>query len=195
MASSECNDTVGNSGETQPQHTRLPHRLPAPILPPSRRPHFPQPVKSGLPPKSAWCVGFTSHFTRWPDHPIPSLCSSWRRFRLALDVVFFAFNLNALAFDVEPQPVEDRHVLICHPDQGEQPEQVSAPIRENQLVAGDDKEECRDPMAEAVLAGKQIKEFPDKHMPSLLATARAEFARLTEDLFMCNGPANARDRQ
>jgi len=32
MASSECNDIVGNCGETQPQHTRLPHHLPAPVL-------------------------------------------------------------------------------------------------------------------------------------------------------------------
>jgi len=30
MASSECNDTAANSGETQPQHTRLPQRLPPP---------------------------------------------------------------------------------------------------------------------------------------------------------------------
>jgi len=40
MASSECSDTVGNCGETQQQHTRLPHRLPAPVLSPWQCPHF-----------------------------------------------------------------------------------------------------------------------------------------------------------
>lgn len=123
-----------------------------------------------------------------------SLCSS-RSVDLALHLVLFAFDLNALAFDVEPQPVEDRHVLIRHPDQSKESKQVSAPIRENQFVAGNDKEKRRDPMAEAVFAGKQIEELPNEHMPSLLAASRAKFARLAEDFLMRDGPANARDGQ
>lgn len=129
--------------------------------------------------------------TRSPDS---LLCSS-RNFGFALHVLLFAFDLDALAFDVEPQPVEDRHVLIRHPDQSKESEQVSAPIRENQFVARDDKEECRDPMAEAVFARKQIKELAHQHMPRLLATARAKFSRFAKNLFVSDRPANARDRQ
>ena len=65
--------------------------------------------------------------TRWP---YSSLCGS-RRFCLAFHFLLFAFDLNALAFDVEPQPVEDRHVLIRHPDKSKEAEQVSAPVRED----------------------------------------------------------------
>ncbi len=50
-------------------------------------------------------------------------------------------------------------------------------------------------MAEAVFACKKVEELPDDHMARLLAAACTEFARLAEDLFMCDGPANARDRQ
>ena len=50
-------------------------------------------------------------------------------------------------------------------------------------------------MAEAVFAGKQVEELPDDHMARLLAAARTKFARLAEDLFVCDGPANARDGQ
>ncbi len=114
---------------------------------------------------------------------------------LALHLVLFAFDLDALAFDIEPESVEDRHVLICHPDQGKEPEQVSAPIWENQFVARDDKEQRRDPVAEAVFAGEQIKKLADKYMPGLLAAARAKVARLAEDFLMRDGPANARDRE
>ncbi len=109
--------------------------------------------------------------------------------------MLFPFDLDALAFNVEAQPVEDRHVLIGHPDQGKEPEQVSAPIREDQLVACDDEKKRRDPVAEAVLAGEQVEEFADEHMPSLLTAARAKFARLTEDFLMRDSPANARDRE
>jgi len=68
MASSERNYAVGNWAETQPQQTRLPHRLaPQQIAtaalagdPAYRRrfcqpygaPIFPQPVKPGLPPEN-----------------------------------------------------------------------------------------------------------------------------------------------
>lgn len=109
--------------------------------------------------------------------------------------MLFALDLHALAFDVEAQPVEDRHVLVRHPDQGKEAEQVSAPIWEDQLVAGDKKEERRYPVAEAVLTGKQIKEFADEDMPCLLAAARAKVARLAEDLLMSDRPADARDRE
>lgn len=123
-----------------------------------------------------------------------SLCSS-RAVDLALHLVLFAFDLNALAFDVEPQPVEDRHVLIGHPDERKEPEQISAPIWEDQLVAGDNKKDCRDPVTEAVFAGKQIKEFADEHMARFLTAARAEFTRLAEDFFVSDRPANARNRK
>jgi hypothetical protein len=125
--------------------------------------------------------------------PDSLLCGSWRGFGLALHVVLFSFNLYALAFNVEPQPVEDRHVLIRHPDQGKESEQVSAPIREDQFVAGDQKKERRHPVAEAVLAGKQVEELADEHMPRLPAAACTKLSRLAEDLFVRDGPANARN--
>ena len=139
----------------------------------------------------------STQISRSPDDQSPDsfLRGSRRRLGPALHLVLFAFDLDTLAFDVEPQPVEDRHVLIRHPDQGKEPEQVSAPIREDQFVAGDEKKERRDPMAEAVLAGKQIEEFADEKTPRLLAAARAELTRLAKDFFVCDRPANTRDGQ
>ena len=122
------------------------------------------------------------------------LCGS-RRFGLALHFLLFAFDLNALAFDVEPQAVEDRHVLIRHPDQSEEPKHVSAPIWKNQFVAGDDEEERRHPVAEAVLAGEQIKELADEHMSRLLAAACTKFSWLAKDFLVSDGPADARNWQ
>ena len=55
----------------------------------------------------------------------------------------------------------------------------------------DQQEEDRDPVAEAIFAGKEVEELALQQMWSLLAAAYAELTRLAEDLFVGNSPTQA----
>jgi len=87
------------------------------------------------------------------------------------------------------------HVLVGDPDEREEGDQVAAPVREQQLVMREDKEKCRYIMAEAEFAGKEEKEFAARGIGMALTLADAIFARLAEDLFMCDGPGDAGNGQ
>jgi hypothetical protein len=50
-------------------------------------------------------------------------------------------------------------------------------------------------MTEAVLARKQIKEFSDDNRGGFPASFDTILMRLTEDLFVSDGPCNTSDRQ
>ena len=108
-----------------------------------------------------------------------------------LHLVLFAFDFDSLPFDVEPQPVENRHVLVRHPNEGKKSKQISAPIVKDELVASDDQKECSYPMTKTVFAGKEIKEFSRQQVRAIAAAARAEFARLTKNFFVSDGPTDA----
>ena len=57
-----------------------------------------------------------------------------------LHIFFPSFDLYLLTLDVETKAVVYAHVLIGHPDEGEEGDKVSAPIGIQQLEAGDDEE-------------------------------------------------------
>lgn len=102
-------------------------------------------------------------------------------------------DLDVFFADVEPEMRIHAHVLIGHPDQSKAADQVSAPVRVEQLVAGDDEKKSRDVMAEAVLAGEDEKELSPEQTAVLFALTDAVLARLPEDLFVSDGPGDAGD--
>lgn len=70
------------------------------------------------------------------------------------DLAFLSFDLKILAPDVEPQTVVDAHILIGHPDQRKQCNNVSSPADIEHLKPGDDKKYRCHVVAETVLASK-----------------------------------------
>ena len=56
-----------------------------------------------------------------------------------------------LMFDIQRQMVIDAHVLVRHPHQREQRNQVTAPVLVQQFEASKNQKRCRDVMAETVL--------------------------------------------
>lgn len=89
----------------------------------------------------------------------------------------------------------DAHVLIGDPDEREKGDEITAPIFEQQLVAGEDEEKRRHVMAEAEFAGEEKKELAASGVGMALTLADAIFARLTEDLFVRHGPGDAGNRE
>jgi hypothetical protein len=108
-------------------------------------------------------------------------------FHFFLDVLDF----NAVFADIEPQVGVNTHVLVGDPDERKKGDQVAAPIVEQQLVMGEDEEKRRYVMAETELAGKEEEKFAARGAGMALTLAYAIFARLTEDLFMSDGPGDA----
>ena len=97
--------------------------------------------------------------------------------------------------DIEAKAVEQAHVDVCHPDESEPGDEVSAPVVVEHLESGKDQEEGRDVVAEAVFAGEQVEELANKNWLAVLAFLLAEVARFAKDLFVGDGPGGARDRQ
>jgi len=95
--------------------------------------------------------------------------------------------------DVEAQPVEETHIDVGDPDKGEPGDEIAAPADVEHLELGDDEEERRDVVAEAVLAGEEIEEFPDKDRAAAFAFPLAPVAGLAEELFVGDGPGGAGD--
>ena len=102
-------------------------------------------------------------------------------------------DLDLLMLDVETEMVVDAHVLIRHPDQREQRDEISAPARVEELEASYDQEQRSHIMAEAIFAGEQVKEFALGQTGCLLGLLLAIVARLTKDFLVSNRPGDARD--
>ena len=115
------------------------------------------------------------------------------RFSRGFDL--FLRNAYVLVLDVETEAIEEAHVDVGDPDQGELGEHVAAPSCVQQLKVREDEEECSDVMAEAVLAGEEVEEFADVKGSLLLTLFLAELARLAEDLLVGHGPRGASDGQ
>ena len=93
--------------------------------------------------------------------------------------------------DVEAQAVEEAHVDVGDPDEGEPGDEIAAPAFVEHLEPCDDEQECGDIVAEAVLAGEEIEKFAWDEAAAVLALVFAPVARLAEDLFMGDGPCDA----
>ena len=106
---------------------------------------------------------------------------------------FFLFRLNfkVFVFDVQTKAVVDAHVLVCDPYQGEERNEVSAPALVEELKAGDEEKTGGHIVAQAVLAGKYVKEFAAGKSARLAMLALAVFAGFAENLFMGGRPGDA----
>ena len=75
-------------------------------------------------------------------------------FVLDIFLLLFRFNLDLLVLDIEAKTVVDAHVLIGHPNQREERDEISAPVGIEQLEARNDEEEGGYVVAEAVFASE-----------------------------------------
>lgn len=112
-------------------------------------------------------------------------------FHFLLDVL----DLSAVFADIETQVSVNAHVLVCDPDEREEGDEITAPVVEQQLVMGKDKEKRRDIMTKAEFAGKEKEKLAAGSVGMALTLADAIIARLTEDFFMRHGPGDAGDGQ
>jgi hypothetical protein len=101
-----------------------------------------------------------------------------------LHIFFPSFDLYLLTLDVETKAVVDAHVLIRNPHQGEQREQISAPILIEQLVASDDQKQNYYVVAKAIFTGEKIEKFTPEDVAARLALAVAILACLAKDFWV-----------
>ena len=110
---------------------------------------------------------------------------------------FFDLAFQFFGFDIEPQPVVNAHVLVRDPHQRQPRDQITSPIRKQQLEARDDEKSRGDVVTEAVLAGEEIEEFSFVPATAVFTASDTVFTRLAKDLFVRHRPGDAgnRDRQ
>jgi hypothetical protein len=100
---------------------------------------------------------------------------------------------HILMLDLKPEPVEEAHIHIGHPDQRKLRHQVPPPPRIQHLEPHHHKEKRSHIVREAVFAREQVKELPLHHRLAGLALLLAELPRLAKHLFMRHRPRHARD--
>src|SRR4051812_35072605 len=81
---------------------------------------------------------------------------------------FFHLGVGFFAADIYAQAAVEAHVGIGEPDEGEKADQVAAPVVQEKFVAGDDEEEERDPVAEAVFAGEEVGELANEKISAAI---------------------------
>lgn len=106
--------------------------------------------------------------------------------------MLFGLDGDVLAFNVEAQPVIDAHILVRNPDQREERDHITAPIVKNQLVACNSQESCGHVMAQAIFAGKKVKQLAPEPRAALALTL-AIFLKFTKNRFVSTGPCDASD--
>lgn len=112
-----------------------------------------------------------------------------------LHFCFVRSDFGALFLYIKPNPTKNAHIHVGNADQRKARNQVPSPIRKQKFESGDDQEEGGDVVAEAVFAGKQIKEFPLIDIAARFAPGHAVIAELSNDLFVGDGPRNRRNRK
>ena len=68
-------------------------------------------------------------------------------------------DLRNLELDVLSQPIEQRHVEVRDPHEGESRNHVASPSLEEQREAGDHEEKRGHVVAEAVFAGEEVEKL------------------------------------
>jgi hypothetical protein len=109
--------------------------------------------------------------------------------------LFHVFDFDSILTDIETQVGVDAHVLVGDPDEGEERDQVAAPVVEQQLVMGKEEEKRGHVMAEAEFAGEEEEKLAAYRVGMDLTLTDAIFARFAEDFFMGDGPGDACDRE
>jgi len=108
-----------------------------------------------------------------------------------LDVVLFGSDFEMFVLDIEAEAIVNAHVLVGHPDQGEEGDEISAPAGVEHVEAGDYQEYGGDVVAETVFADEKIKKLAPGERMGRVRLALTIFAGLAEDLFVRDGPGNA----
>ena len=112
---------------------------------------------------------------------------------LVLDFLFYFLGIESFDLEIDANVGKQRHVLVRDPDEGEPGDNVSAPVEKEEFVAGEDEEEQRYIMTEAVFAGEQVEELAFPERRAFTAATDAVLAGLAEDLFVRDGPRNTGD--
>jgi hypothetical protein len=113
---------------------------------------------------------------------------------LLLDIFLFGLDFKTFVLDVETKAIVDAHVLVGDPYQSEEGHQVSPPAGIQDLKTRKQEEARGHVVAEAVLAGKYVKELPPLECAGTTGLPLAKFTRLAKDLFVCDRPSDTRNR-
>jgi hypothetical protein len=97
-------------------------------------------------------------------------------------------DIYIFVLDVEAEAVEEAHVDVGDPYEGEPGDEIAAPAFVEYLEARDEEKKSRDVVAETVLAGEEIEEFSGDEGAAVFAFFFAPLAGLAEYLFVGDGP-------
>ena len=111
------------------------------------------------------------------------------------DLALLHGDFEALRLDVDAQPPEQAHIHVADADQREQADHVAAPVVQQQTEAGEQEEQRRDVVAQAVFAGEDVEELLLNEAPAVLAAIRTVLAHFAKDLFVRERPRDRGDRQ
>jgi hypothetical protein len=81
--------------------------------------------------------------------------------------------------------------LVGDPRYGEEGDQVSSPVIEEEFESGNYQQNERNPVAEAVLAGPDVEELSLDDAAAGFALFLADITPLAKDLFLRDGPCDA----
>lgn len=94
---------------------------------------------------------------------------------------------------VEAQAVVDAHVLVCHPHEGKERNDVTSPVWKKQLETGDQQYRSGNVVAEAIFTGEKVEKLAASNISTASAFPLAVLTRFAENLFVSNRPGNAGD--
>jgi hypothetical protein len=100
-----------------------------------------------------------------------------------------------LVLDLEPQAIKDAHVDIRNPHQGKLGNYITAPSEAQHFELGQQQEQRRHIVAEAILASKQIEELTQVERRTFFTFVFAEVSRLSKDFLMSDSPGYTCNRQ
>ena len=91
---------------------------------------------------------------------------------------------------VEPQPIVGADVEIADPDQRKKRDEITPPVREEQLETRDGQKNCRHVMAKAVFAGEKVEELTLNDAGAGPAFRFAELLHFAKNRFVRNCPCH-----
>jgi hypothetical protein len=116
-------------------------------------------------------------------------------FRLELlDLLFRCLDFLLSVGNLKTHSAVQIEIEVGDEDEREEANEVAAPTREQKVVARNYDEKERDPMAEAVFAGEEVKKLAGQQRAASLAPALTKFPWLAKNFLKHHGPRNAGDR-
>ena len=91
------------------------------------------------------------------------------------------------------QEPENAHVTVGHKNECKTRNDITAPVKKQQVEISQDDKKDSDVVAEAIFAGKKVKEFALDNHAAFLASRNAEFSRLSKNFFVRDCPGDAGD--